>query len=196
MIDPGSTKSGFVTFVIAAAYVAGTAVATALIWWLGDWQGYPWALHLTLRILWGCCLVAVAATLLTRLTIIGWYFRRYFRPAEQAVPPPEPIGTGPRRPTRAPWYKSGALSFSMTVSLVSLAGVTAVASAVIWVMGDVFGNDLMWLILKCIWGAAWIAAIAIVLTRVGVFRLHMLKGKAAESRAEPPEQSSDRLSLE
>ena len=67
----------------------------------------------------------------------------------------------------------------MTVSLVSLAGVTAVASAVIWVLGDVFGNDLMWLILKCIWGAAWIAAIAIVLTRVGVFRLHMLQGKAA-----------------
>jgi len=66
---------------------------------------------MTLRILGGCCLVAVAATLLTRLTIIGWYFRRYFRPAEQAVPPPEPIGTGPRRPTAAPWYKSGALSF-------------------------------------------------------------------------------------
>ena len=60
----------------------------------------PLALDLTLRIFWGCCLVAVAATLLTRLTIIGWYFRRYFRSAEQAVPPPEPIGTGPRRPTR------------------------------------------------------------------------------------------------
>ena len=42
MIDPGSTKSGFVTFVIAAAFVAGTAVATVLIWWLGDWHNYPW----------------------------------------------------------------------------------------------------------------------------------------------------------
>ncbi len=41
MIDPGSTKSGFVTFVIAAAFVAGTAVATVLIWWLGDWQALP-----------------------------------------------------------------------------------------------------------------------------------------------------------
>ena len=202
MLDPRSTKSGFVTAVIAAAWLAGTVVVTGLlyvIWWSAGWAGwqeYSWSRDLALRILWGCCLVAVAATLLTRLTIIGWYFRRYFRPSEQSVPPPEPIGTGPRRPTRAPWYKSGALSFSMTVSLVSLAGVTAVASAVIWVMGEVFGNDLMWLILKCIWGAAWIAAIAIVLTRVGVFRLHMLKGKAAQSPAEPPKQSSDRLPLE
>jgi hypothetical protein len=196
MIDPGSTKSGFITAVIAAAYVTGTAVATALIWWLGDWQGFPWALDLTLRILWGCCLVAVAATLLTRLTIIGWYFRRYFRSAEQAVPPPEPIGTGPRRPTAAPWYKSGVLSFSMTVTLVALAGTTAVASAVICVMGDVFGNDLMWVILKSIWGAAWIAAIAVVLTRVGVFRKHMLKAKKPEPPPESPKQSSDQLSLE
>ena len=191
MIDPASTKSGFVTFVIAAAFVAGTVVATALIWGLGDWQRYPWALDLTLRILWGCCLVAVAATLLTRLTIIGWYFRRYFRPAEQAVPPPEPIGTGPRRPTTAPWYKSGALSFSMTVTLVALAGAAVVASVVIYVLGDVFGDALMWLILKCIWGVFWVVCIAVVLTRLGVFRMHMLRGKQAAQPPEPPKPPSD-----
>ncbi len=196
MIDPGSTKSGFVTFVIAAAFVVGTAVATGLIWWLGDWRDYPWALDLTLRIFWGTCLVALAATLLTRLTIIGWYFRRYFRPAEQAVPPPEPIGTGPRRPTTAPWYKSGALSFSMTVTLVSLAGAAVTASAVIWVLGDFFGDWLMWVILKSIWGVFWVVCIAVVLTRLGVFRMHMLKGKKAAQPPEPPKQSSDQFSLE
>ncbi len=70
----------------------------------------------------------------------------------------------------------------MTVSLVSLTGATAIASAVIWIMGDVFGDWLMWLILKIIWGVFWVAAIAIVLTRIGVFRLHMLKAK----RPAPP----------
>lgn len=218
MLDPRSTKSGFVTAVIAAAFVAGTIVATGLIyliWWLAGgvgWQDYSWPRDLTLRILWGCCVVALAATMLTRLTIVGWTFRRYFRPGEQPTPPREAIGAGPRRPAVAPWYKSGALSFSMTVSLVSLVGATAIASAVIWVMGAVFGNDLMWLILKIIWGAAWVAAIAIVLTRIGVFRLHMLKAKRAEQPApapppspqqssdqttsEPPQRSSDQLSLE
>jgi MFS family permease len=200
-------KSRIVTALIAGAFLFATAVATVLILWLGDWDRYHWGLDLTLRILWGCCIVAVAATLLTRLTIIGWYFRRYFRPAEQ--PPPDPVSGGPRRTVRAPWYKSPALSFSMTVTLVSLTGATAIASAVIWIMGDVFGDWLMWLILKIIWGVFWIVCIAIVLTRVGVFRLHMLKAKRAEPPAAgppgqeserpppgPPQRSSDQLSLE
>ncbi len=210
MLDPRSTKSGFVTAVIGVAFLAGTAVATALIyliWWLAGgagWQDYSWPRNLTLRILWGCCLVALAATMLTRLTIVGWTFRRYFRPGEQSPPPREAIGAGPRRPASAPWYKSGVLSFSMTVSLVALVGATAVASAVIWIMGDVFGDWVMWLILKIIWGAAWVAAIALVLTRIGVFRLHMLKAKPPAPPAEPPapapppspQQPSDQLTTE
>ena len=206
MLDPRSTKSGFVTAVIAAAFLVGTAVATGvvyLLWWAagwGAWAEYSWSRDVTLRIIWGCCIVAFAATLLTRVTIIGWYFRRYFRPSEEAVPPPEPIGAGPRRPTTAPWYKSGALSFSMTVTLVALAGTTAVASVVVWVLGDFFGDWLMWVILKTIWGVFWIVCIAVVLTRIGVFRLHMLKAKPPEPPAaeapqqrppESPERSSD-----
>ena len=185
-------KSKIVTAVIVSAFVAGTAVATALILWLGDWGHYRWGLDLTLRILWMCCVVAVIATLLTRLTIIGWYFRRYFRPSEPP-PPPDPVSGGPRRLVRAPWYKSPALSFSMTVTLVSLAGATAVATAVIVILGDVFGNDLMWLILKIIWGVFWVVAIAIVLTRVGVFRLHMLQAKKEPPPAEEPKPAPDQI---
>jgi magnesium-transporting ATPase (P-type) len=207
MLEVRSTKSGFVTAIIAAAFVAGTAVATALIyltwWWVGGvgWTDYSWSRDLTLRIFWGCCIVAVAACLLTRVTIIGWYFRRYFRTAEHATPPPDAVGVGTRRPTVAPWFKSGTLSFSMTVSLVAVVGVTAVTSAVIWIMGDVFGDRVMWLILKIVWATAWIATIAIVLTRVGVFRQYMKKGKRAASEAEaaaapPPEQSSDKITPE
>ncbi len=202
MLDPRSTKSGFVTAVIAAAFAAGTVVATVLIyliWWLTTgvgWREGSWARDLTLHILWGCCVVALAATMLTRLTIVCWAFRRYFRPGERPTPQREAIGAGPRRPASAPWYKSGALSFSMTVTLVALVGATAIASAVIWIMGDVFGAPLMWLILKIIWGAAWIAVIAVVLTRVGVFRLHMLKAKKDEQPAEQQKPPSDKVTLE
>jgi uncharacterized membrane protein len=200
MLEIRSTKSGFVTAVIAASFVGVAVVATVLIWCFGDWQNYAWPLDLTLRILWGCCIVAVVATTLTRVTIIGWRFRRYFRTAEHATPPPDPVGVGTRRPTVAPWYKSGILSFSMTVSLVAVVGVTAITSAVIWVMGDVFGDWVMWLILKILWSVAWIAVIALVLTRVGVFRQYMKKGKRAASEAEaaaaPPEPSSDKITPE
>jgi hypothetical protein len=215
MLEPRSTMSGFVTAIIAGPFLVGSIVATAAIWWLGDWQNYGWGLDLTLRILWGCCIVVLTAAMLTRLTIIGWYFRRYFRPAEQAVPPPDPVGAGTRRPTSAPWYKSGALSFSMTLTLVGMAGATALASAVIWIMGDVFGEWIMWLILKILWGVFWMVCIATVLTRIGVFRLHMLKARpyfppghepappveptkqpSEQVTAEPPQRSSDQLSLE
>jgi MFS family permease len=202
MLEIRSTKSGFVTAIIAGSFLAFSIVATLLICWLGDWQNYGWALGLTLRILWGCCIVALVATTLTRVTIIGWRFRRYFRTAEQTPPPPDPVGVGTRRPTVAPWYKSGILSFSMTVSLVAVVGVTAITSAVIWILGDVFGDWVMWLVLKIVWAVAWIAAIAIVLTRVGVFRMYMKKGKRAAAEAEaaappePPEQSSDKSTPE
>ncbi|HBI43404.1 MAG TPA: hypothetical protein DDY78_11190 [Planctomycetales bacterium] len=200
MLEVRSTKSGFVTAIIAGSFLAVAVVATILIWCFGDWQNYGWALDLTLRIFWGCCIVAVAASLLTRVTIIGWYFRRYFRTAEHATPPRDAVGVGTRRPTTAPWYKSGVLSFSMTVSLVAVVGVTAITSAVIWIMGDVFGDWVMWLILKIVWSVAWIAVIAIVLTRVGVFRMYMNKGKRAAAEAEaaaaPPEQSTDKITPE
>jgi uncharacterized membrane protein len=201
MLEVRSTKSGFVTAIIAGSFLAVAVVATALIWWLGDWQNYAWPLDLTLRILWGCFIVALAATTLTRVTIIGWNFRRYFRATEHATPPRDAVGVGTRRPTVAPWFKSGILSFSMTVSLVAVVGVTAITSAVIWVMGDVFGDWVMWLILKIVWAVAWIAIIAIVLTRVGVFRQYMKKGKLAASEAEaaaapPPGQSSDKITPE
>jgi uncharacterized membrane protein len=75
--------------------------------------------------------------------------------------------------------------------------VTAITSAVIWILGDVFGDWVMWLVLKIVWAVAWIAVIALVLTRVGVFRMHMKKGKrAAAAAAAPPEQPSDKITPE
>jgi hypothetical protein len=181
--------SRFVTNVVAASFLVVTVAAAAVLYFFGDWEHHRWGLDLTFRILLGAGVVAVLAAALTRVTIIGWYFRRYFRPAERTgPPPPDPVGgTVPRRPARAPWYKSGALSFSMTVGLVSVTGAVAVAAAVIWVLGDVFGDDLMWLILKILIGVWWVACIALVLTRVGVFRLGMLRGRRA---AQAPDEAA------
>ena len=194
MLEVRSTKSGFVTAVIAGSFLVVAIIATLLIWQLGDWQNYSWSLDLTLRILWGCCIVAVVATTLTRVTIIGWNFRRYFRASEHATPPRDAVGVGVRRATTAPWYKSGILSFSMTVSLVAVVGVTAITSTVIWIMGDVFGDWVMWLTLKIVWATAWIAMIALVLTRVGVFSVYMKKGKRAASEAEAAKQAPQTIS--
>ena len=88
----------------------------------------------------------------------------------------------------------------MTVSLVAIVGVTAVTSAVIWILGAVFGDWVMWLNLKIVWATAWIAVIAIVLTRVGVFRRSMKRAKRAASEAEAAAQarelSSDKITPE
>ena len=197
MTDQRPPKSAIVTGVIAASVLAGTAVASALIWLLGDWQSHGWGLQLAQYILWGCCVVGLVATVLTRVTIIGWHFRRYIRPAEQPTLPRDPVSGGPRRPVRAPWYKSGALSFSMTVTLVSLAGTTAVASAVILILGaaGVFGDSLTWLILRIILGVFWVVCIITVLARVGLFRLHMLKAKRELNQEPPPAEQQQQQPL-
>ncbi len=92
-----------------------------------DWQNYAWPLDF-FTILWGCCIVAVVAA-----TLAADYHGRL---EHQHAPGGRAGGRRVRRrpgcggrPSR-PWYKSGILSFSMTVSLVSVVGVTAIASAV------------------------------------------------------------------
>jgi hypothetical protein len=178
MAAPRFTKSGLITGIIAASLLAGTAVASVAIGAVSGWKEDDWGLWLTLKILWGSCAVAVLAAVLTRVTIIGWYFRRYFRLSDpDAPPPPDPVSGGPRRPARAPWYKSGKLSFSMTVVLVSLLGAAVIAVAVLWILSDVLGKDLFWLLFRIIVAAWWVASITIVLTRVGVFRVGMLRGR-------------------
>jgi hypothetical protein len=126
------------------------------------------------RIVWGCCLGLCLAVGLTAVTAFGWRFRRYRRdlPAAGDGAPP------------AAWYKSGSFSFAMTVTLVSLLGACAVASLVLWMLHDVLGDGVLGLILKIIWGSWWVLCIALVLVRIGVFRVQMLR--EARRRAGPP----------
>ena len=79
MPEQPSGKAGLITNLVVLALLAGTAIASLCLWYLGDWEGHAWALTLTLRILWGSWIVACLATILTRVTIFGWSFRQYFR---------------------------------------------------------------------------------------------------------------------
>jgi hypothetical protein len=149
---------------VALALLGANLIATGLIVWLGDWQGHGPGLTLALRIVWGSWVVAVLALVLTRVTLFGWSFRRYFRwPGDEDLPPEAP------RPTQAPWYKSGAASFAFTVTLVALTGSVAVVTAVLWILGDQITWPVFWLVFKILWGSWWVLSIALVVTRVSIF---------------------------
>jgi NADH:ubiquinone oxidoreductase subunit 5 (subunit L)/multisubunit Na+/H+ antiporter MnhA subunit len=188
MADPRSGLSGPVAWIVVASLVGVTALVTVLLWWLGDWENHGWALTLTLRIVWGSCLVGCLAAILTRVTIFGWYFRRYFHWGEEKEPSPE----APRSPP--PWPKSPAASFSITVVLVSLTGTAVIASAVLWILRDALGDWWLWTLLKIIWAVWWVAVIAVVLTRVSIFGVQ--KRRATEKQDEPPGISHSEHSAE
>jgi hypothetical protein len=181
MMRPKPGKAGFITSLILLCLLLVTVAVNLLLLWLGNWERDGWGLRLALRIVWGCCVVGCLATLLTRVTIFGWNFRRYLRwPGNPAQAPPDV----PRRPTAAPWYKSPAASFSITVVMVSLTGAVAIATAVLWMLVDVIGEWAFWLIFKILWSAWWVGCVATVLTRVAIFGVQK---KRAEQQAEQQE---------
>src|SRR5262245_223945 len=101
--------------------LAASVIASLVMWFVGNWDEYGWWLALALRIVWGSWIVACLATVLTKVTIFGWTFRKYFRWPGEGRPAGARI-----RPTRAPWVKSAATSFSFTVAMVSVTGAFAV----------------------------------------------------------------------
>jgi hypothetical protein len=182
-------KGILIAYLVVLALLAGALIATALMWWLGDWGRHRGGLTLALRIVWGCWLVACLATVLTRVTIFSWYFRRYFRwpPGGEGAGPAPPAPPAAPRPARAPWYKSGKASFSITVVMVSLTGAAAVATAVLWILEDVTGPWVFWLVFRILWATWWVLVIAAVLTRVSIFRRHMKRAVRDEAPPQPPQ---------
>jgi hypothetical protein len=171
--------------VVALALLGANLIATGLIIWLGDWQEHRPGLTLALRIVWGSWVVAVLAMLLTRVTVFGWSFRRYFRwPGDEERPPDAP------RPTQAPWYKSGAASFAFTVTLVSLTGSVAVAVIVLWILKDVIGDGVFWLVVKILGSSWWALCVILVLVRVSIFGVQ--RQKAITGQKEPAQEEGKR----
>ena len=166
------------TWVIVSLLLA-SLVATLCLYLLVDSAEYRWELVLALRILWGCWIVALCALILTRVTIFGWSFRRYFRWDEPTPPPP----TAPR-PTRAPWDTGGKSSFGFTVSMVSVSGVAAVAVVVMWMLEAVTGHFVFWLVSTIVGVVWWVTMMTLVLTRIAIFGNQRHK-KKLEQQAQP-----------
>ncbi len=162
---------GLVVLVLLAAVGAASGLLVAL----GDWENYPAELTLANRIIWGSWMLAAVGVILTRVTVFGWSFRRYFRWEGEGEPPSELP-----RPTRAIWYKSPAASFGFTVAMVALTGGVAAATVALWIIG----GPVMWLVIRIIWGAWWVMMIALVVARVSVFGIQRRQAvKAAENQS-------------
>src|SRR5262245_8353703 len=128
---------GLVVLVLLGAAYA----AHGLIGMLGDWENHAVGLTWARRIIWAVWALTAASVLLTRVTIFGWSFRRYFRWEGEGEPPP-----GAPRPTKAPWYKSPAASFGFTVAMVSVTGAMVIATVVLYLLMDLIGWDVYWLV--------------------------------------------------
>ncbi len=167
------SRAEWIVTLVALVHLVAVLIATACLEWFGNWERYGAGLRLTERILWGVWVVHALAAVLTRVTIFGWNFRRYFRLDDNGPLPPVP-----GRPAKAPWYKSGKVSFSTTVILVSLFGTAAIATAVMYILKDVTGDWVFWLVFKIIWSSWWVLSIVTVLTRLALFGME--KKKAAQ----------------
>jgi len=163
-----------VTGVIIALLAASLAVTVWLLLFV-DSAEYHWGVTLAFRVLWGCWIVGLCALILTRVTLFGWSFRRYFR-WDEPTPPPVPTP----RPTRAPWEKGSKSSFGFTVSMVSVTGVTAVTIVVMWMVSGLAGDWVFWLVSTIVGITWWVAVIVLALTRIAVFGAQRHK-KATET---------------
>jgi hypothetical protein len=180
MAEQHSINARWISSIVLLALFVVIGIASAFIWFTADWERYAWGLTLALRVMWGSWFVVALVTYLTRVTIFGWSFRRYVRWAEDNMP------TWTRfRPSKAPWSKSGAVSFTFTAILTWLTGGCLIATAVMWIFSDMTGAWVFWLVFKIIWASWWVLAIALVLARVAIFGVQRRKQIEETSKPEP-----------
>jgi hypothetical protein len=166
---------------VVLVLLLGAAVASLLLTYLGDWENHAVGLTLARRIIWGTWVLAVFAVILTRVTVLGWSLRSYFRWDDADEPPPP----GAPRPTKAPWYKSAAASFGFTVALVSLTGSVVVVTAVLYTLAGVtIPWDVFWLVVKILWASWWVLSIVLVVIRVAVFGIQRRSALQATEQME------------
>lgn len=180
MTQPSKGYAGLISTFVVLALLAVALIASGCIWWTGDWENHGWGLTLSLRIVWGLWILAALAAILTHVTIFGWSFRKYIRWTGDQLP-----AWARFRPSRAPWEKSAAASFSFTVAMVSVTGVIGLVTIVMWILKDVVGDSVFWLVFRILGISWWVLMIGLVLARVAVFGVQRRKEIQEQSKPEP-----------
>jgi hypothetical protein len=187
--DQGPFKHGkrarlalLILILVTLTLLAAATITSGIVLTMGDWARLEFGLALTLKILWGGCLLLVAGTLLTWVTIIGWKFRK-LAPGQGPTALLKAVAAGVEPPA---WAKSGWTSFTCTVVMVSMLGAAVLASVLIWILGDfVQFRDPLFLALKLIWASVWVLLIATVLVRLSIFA-RQKRRQDRERRKRPP----------
>lgn len=187
MPQSGGRLAILIVTLALATLLAANVIASIILWMAGDWKEHAWGLNLALKIMWGSWLSLCAAALLTRITFYGWHYRK-LRPGEVPQSLRQMLAAD-LKPSA--WLKGGATSFTITVVLVSLLGMSILATIVLWIVGDwqTSGTALGWAV-KIIWGAWWLLCIAIVLIRVAIFGRMRVKAGYATPPPTPPKQEA------
>ncbi|MFQ3650078.1 MAG: hypothetical protein SNJ75_07070 [Gemmataceae bacterium] len=159
-------RAWLILSLVVLVTLIGAVAANVLLVQLGDWENHRGELTLALRVIWVVWGLVAASILLTRVTVFGWSFRRYFRWDGEGDPPP-----GAPRPIKAPWYKSAAASFGFTVAIVSITGVAVLITATLSLLLDPFQSKVYGLVIRIVWGSWWVLLITLVLIRVTIFGL-------------------------
>ena len=159
-------RAWLILSLVVLVTLVGAVAAHVLLVQLGDWENHREELTLAVRIIWVVWGLVAASIILTRVTVFGWSFRRYFRwDGEGELPPGAP------RPTKAPWYKSAAASFGFTVAIVSITGVAVLVTAAVSLLMDPLQSQVYGLVVRIIWGSWWVLLITLVLIRITIFGL-------------------------
>lgn len=160
-------RAWLILSLVVLVTLLGAVAANIFLVLLGDWDNHEAELTLAVRVIWVVWGLVAASIVLTRVTVFGWSFRKYFRWDGEGEPPP-----GTPRPIKAPWYKSAAASFGFTVAIVSITGVAVLVTAILSLLLNPFESQVYGLAVKIVWASWWVLLIILVLIRVTIFGLH------------------------
>jgi hypothetical protein len=185
MILSGSRLAFLIVAIVLLTLFIAFTITSVIMGLMGDWEDHSDGLELTLKIMWGAWLTALAASFLTYVTAFGWRFRK-LRPGEGPAALWRDLAADIKPSS---WFKSGATSFTVTVILVSLFGAAFLASVLVWIIGD--WNESKSIAMKAIWGSWWVLCIGTVLVRVALFtKQRRLARQAREEAAKKNESQS------
>ncbi|MGL4554305.1 MAG: hypothetical protein ACRC33_24345, partial [Gemmataceae bacterium] len=78
-MEPTKGRVWLIIGLVVLVLLGGALIAHGLINTLGDWGRHDAELRIAQRIVWAVWALTASSVILTRVTVFGWSFRRYFR---------------------------------------------------------------------------------------------------------------------